>query len=100
LDTRELAAQVLGGLSPSPESGAPEICPLDLGIPKQLRARSAELDAAGLEDVGAVRHLERATGVLLDEQNGDALPVDLLDGPEDLVDHLGRETEGGLVQQQ
>src|SRR5438046_1250601 len=40
------------------------------------------LDLAALEDVAAVRHRERHVGVLLDEQDGDALLVDLADDDE------------------
>jgi len=44
--------------------------------------------------------LHGRVGVLLDEERGSSLPVDLLDRLEDRVDEDRSEAEGGLVQEQ
>src|SRR5438132_10946306 len=61
---------------------------LDLGISPKGGTGAAEQDAPGLDNVRAVRDLERAQRVLLDQQNRDAIVVDLLDDVEDGVHHL------------
>src|ERR1700737_909864 len=61
---------------------------LYLGISSKRRAGAAQQDAAGLDDVGTIGDLERAQRILLDQQDGDAVVVDLLDDVEDRVDHL------------
>src|SRR2546423_11671676 len=61
---------------------------LDLGISPEGGTGAAEEDAPGLDDVGAVRDLERAQRVLLDQQDRDAIVMDLLDDVEDGVHHL------------
>ena len=50
-------------------------------------ARAGERDASGRHDVGGVGDLERHVRVLLDEQNGYALVVDLTDDLKDIA-HL------------
>src|SRR5881296_853062 len=67
----------------------------------QLRALAFEHDAPDLEQVRAVRHVERRVRVLLDDEDGEAL---LLVEPahelEELLDDDGREAERGLVEEE
>src|SRR5438309_1137987 len=76
-----------------------EVSLLDLGISPEGGTGAAEEDAACLDDVGAVRDLERAQRVLLDQQNRDAIVVDLLDDVEHGVHHLRRQAQRGFVEQ-
>src|SRR5438874_5459511 len=68
-----------------------EVSLLDLGISPEGGTGAAEEDAPGLDDVSAVRDLERAQRVLLDQQDRDAIVMDLLDDVEDGVHHLRRQ---------
>src|SRR2546423_12889168 len=65
-----------------------EVSLLDLGISPEGGPGAAEEEAPGLDDVSAVRDLERAQRVLLDQQDRDAIVMDLLDDVEDGVHHL------------
>ena len=56
--------------------------------------------AAGLEDVGAVRDVQRVVDVLLDQQDRPALGLELGDGLEDPLDHQRRQAERRLVEQE
>src|SRR5438105_2529337 len=76
-----------------------EVSLLDLGISPEGGTGAAQEDAPGLDDVSAVRDLERAQRVLLDQQNRDAIVVDLLDDVEHGVHHLRREAQRGFVEQ-
>src|SRR6266550_7752249 len=76
-----------------------EVSFLDLGISPEGGTGAAEEDAPGLDDVGAVRDLERAQRVLLDQQDRDAVVVDLLDDVEDTVHHLRCKAKGWLVEE-
>lgn len=60
----------------------------------------SQQDPASLEDVAAVRHLERLRRILLYQQDGGALRVDAQDGLEDVVDQLRRQPHRRLIQQQ
>src|SRR3989441_3766414 len=78
-----------------------EIRASDGVVPAELGGRARHDDAAGLEEVGMVRQVERRRHVLLDEQDADALlAVDRTDDAEDLADDERREPERGLVQEQ
>src|SRR5438309_923396 len=77
-----------------------EVSLLDLGISPEGSTGAAEEDAPGLNDVGAVRDLERAQRVLLDQQDRDAVIVDFLDDIEDGVHHLRRQPQRWFIQQQ
>ena len=57
-------------------------------------------DLTGLQDVGAIGAGQRLLRVLLDQQHGGALRVDLGDDLEDLRDHHRRQPHRGLVEQQ
>src|SRR5438067_2156541 len=76
-----------------------EVSLLDLGISPEGGTGAAQEDAPGLDDVSAVRDLERAQRVLLDQQNRDAIVVDLLDDVEHGVHHLWRKAQRGFVEQ-
>ena len=58
------------------------------------------LDLAGLQHVGTVGDLQGHFGVLLHQQHGHAVAVDLADDLEDLLDQQRRQAHGRLVQQQ
>src|SRR5881628_795791 len=80
------------------------LSPAQIGMADSLVRRQAprlvgQDDAARLEAVAAVRHLEGHVGVLLDEQDRGALLVDLPDRAKDRGHELRREAEGRLVQQ-
>src|SRR5207302_1747429 len=75
-----------------------EVGALDVGRAEQLLARSGLDDRTGLEDIRAVRDLERLRRVLLDEEDRDALRVDLTDDLEDGLDEDRREAERRLVE--
>src|SRR5260221_1259914 len=70
------------------------------GRAEQLLAGAGLHDRAGLEDVRAVCDLERLRRVLLDEEDRDALRVDLADDLEVRLDEDRREPERGLVEHQ
>ena len=67
-------------------------------VGQQLRAGAGHGDVSRLQHVGQVRDLQRHVGVLLDQQHGDALAVDLPDDGEDVLHHQGRKAQGGLIQ--
>src|SRR5207245_2771427 len=54
-----------------------EVGALHVGRVEELLAGPGLHDGAGLQDIRAVRDLERLVRVLLDEEDGDALRVDL-----------------------
>src|SRR3712207_3896925 len=67
------------GAAPSPSHA--EIGGADVGIGFQVGARSLQDDGAPLENVGPGRCFQGHGRVLLDEQNGRALPVDAQECP-------------------
>src|SRR3954447_18649417 len=69
-----------------------------LFVPEKRLRFVRECHLAGLEDVAAARHLERHHRVLLDEQDGRALLVDLHDRLEDALDEDRGEPHRRLVQ--
>ena len=62
-------------------------------------ARPDGLDAADLQQIGAVNHLQHLPHVLLDDQHRVALAADAADQLEDLRDDHGRQAHRGLIQQ-
>src|SRR5438105_7760280 len=78
----------------------PEIRPLDVGAFEEHLGRAFLDDAPGLQDVAAVGDSECLGGVLLDQQDGRALAVDITNDVEDLVNENGRQSERGLVEEQ
>ena len=67
---------------------------------RQVGGAAGQRDAADLEHDGLVGDAERHRGVLLDEHDGHALAVDLLDHLGELGDDPRRETQRRLVEQQ
>src|SRR5262249_49112226 len=68
-------------------------------VGSHVRGRPFQSDRARLEHVGSVRVLQRGVGVLLDEENGSPLPVNLFDRLENRMDQNGRETQRRLVEE-
>src|SRR5260221_10118526 len=67
----------------------------------QERARlAADGDHAALQHVAAVAHLERETGILLDQEEGNPFRGDRPDHLEDLLDHEGCQAHARLVEQE
>src|SRR5215510_15375415 len=76
-----------------------EIELLDVVLLEQARAGILHHDAPHLQHVAVVGEVEGHVGVLLHEEDGHALlAVDAADDLEDVLDELGREAEGGLVE--
>ena len=75
-----------------------EIGLADLGPRQQLLPGAAHGDGAVHHDVGTVGKPQGVKGVLLDEKDRHALPVELGQGVEDLLDDQGREAERGLIE--
>src|SRR5215468_4474250 len=76
-----------------------EIELLDVVLLEQARAGVLHHDAPHLQHVAVVGEVEGHVGVLLHEEDGHALlAVDAADDLEDVLDELGREAEGGLVE--
>src|SRR5258705_13242707 len=82
-----------GGLSLESQISLP-----DPVIMQKLVARPAHDDAPVLENVSALRDLERDGDVLLDEEDRHAALVEEADGAQDFLDHHGGEAERGLVE--
>jgi hypothetical protein len=73
---------------------------LDVVLLAQHRAAVFHDDAAVLQHVAVVGHVERHVRVLLHQQDGRAvLPVDAHDDLEDLLRQLGAQAQAGLVEQ-
>src|SRR4051794_2689618 len=70
----------------------------DLLVVAQRLGLVGEHDVARLHDVAAVRSLQRHQRVLLDEQDGGSLRIDLADDLEDLVHEDRRQPERRLVE--
>src|SRR5687767_4661279 len=66
----------------------------------QFRSAAIEHDTAVLDDIAAMRELQRARDVLLHEQDGGPLPVDLRQILEDQLHHHGRQAEARFVEQE
>src|SRR5918998_3293401 len=94
-----------GGVEPSPTGGLPgsdltEVSLADLRVLAQLLGGGRIDDGAGLQDVAAGGDLEGDVRVLLDEEDGGALGVDLFDDAEDALDEDGSQAHRGLVEEQ
>src|SRR6266571_7618193 len=70
------------------------------GVLRELVRGAFERDAPGLEHVTPVGDAERHRRVLLHQEDGRALPVDVADRREDLLDEHGRQAHARLVEQQ
>src|ERR1700751_1554727 len=69
----------------------------DSRVLQQLRGGTRLDDAAGLEHISAMCVLQRDLDILFDEQGGRAVPVDLGEEGEKLIDDEGSESERQLV---
>mmetsp|Transcript_5523 Transcript_5523/g.13342 ORF Transcript_5523/g.13342 Transcript_5523/m.13342 type:complete len:248 (+) Transcript_5523:1701-2444(+) len=65
----------------------------------QMGGRSVHRDAAVLQHIAIVGHLQRRGGELLDQQHGHAPRLQAFDDAEDLVDQDGRQAHGRFVEQ-
>src|SRR5262245_4880535 len=77
----------------------PQVRLFDPRVRSDLGRGALEGDLPGLEHVGALGVAQGRVGVLLDQENGNAGAMDLLDRLEDRVDDDRREAERGLVEQ-
>src|SRR6266508_1046911 len=77
-----------------------EIGALDDLVFRQLPRRAAERDAPLLHQEELMGDLQRHVGVLLDEEDGGPVAIELGDDVEDLGDDQRRQAERGLVHQQ
>src|SRR4030095_6563398 len=75
---------------------AAEIRLLDVRARQEAFPGALEHDAAVLEDVAAVRELERPRHVLLDEDDRRAAAIDLLERLEDQLHRQRRQSEARL----
>ena len=64
---------------------------------EKLLARTGEDDVPCFQHIGKVGGTQSHVGVLLDEEDGDPLTVDLLDDIKDLPHHDGSQSQRGLV---
>src|SRR5829696_6633669 len=69
-------------------------------VAEELASGAGEHDLAGLNHVAPVGHGQRLERILLDEEYGRALGVDVLDDLENRVDKNRGETERWFVQQE
>ena len=76
------------------QASAAQVCFLDHVVLKHVLCGVAHDDVSRLQDVASVGHFQGLVGVLLNNQNGDALVVHLLDDVEAGVHHDGHETHG------
>src|SRR5215472_3216328 len=81
-------------------SAHPKIARLDLLVGEELRGASGVDDLAPAQDVGAVGHGEGEREVLLHEEDGKPLALELADHPPHLAYEEGGETFRGLVQEE
>src|ERR671917_1086071 len=83
-----------------PTSHLAQVRLADLRVLAQLLGGGGVDDGAGLQDVAAGGDLEGDVRVLLDEEDGGALGVDLLDDVEDALDEDGSQAHRGLVEEE
>src|SRR5690349_15713713 len=78
--------------------GPAEIGAFDLGMAQQVGAGTVQHDLAAFEDIGIIGHGQRLEGVLLDQQDGAALGVQLADQVEDLAHQQRGQAHRRLVE--
>src|SRR5436190_24176789 len=91
-----LSIASLDALSSSPSNLAASRLKPQIGLPhavvrEQFRPGALEHGASRLHDIGAIGDLQRGMGVLLDQEDRDALRLELLHRTENLGDKEGRE---------
>src|SRR3546814_20904596 len=69
-------------------------------VDQQVGARIGQNDAARLQDVAAVGHLQRLMGVLFDQQYRYAFLADGADNVKNLADDQRSQTQCRLIEQQ
>src|SRR5688500_9847545 len=67
-------------------------------VAKEIAAGAGHDHAAGLEHIRAIGDAQRLVYVLLDEQGGDALPGNVLNGLKDVLHEQWRQSERRLVE--
>jgi len=85
---------------PQSGMGISQVGPLYLFIAAQFLGRPVERDPACLQHISVISYLKRHVGVLLYQQDGHALPVDIADQVKNQLYQIGRQAQGRLVQQQ
>ena len=95
----ELGLESSNGLGKACSTGKikPRATPCASGIGGELGRRALEHDAAMAHDVEAAGDLERDGELLLNQQDRRAAPGDLVEQRADLLDQLGRQALGRLV---
>jgi hypothetical protein len=78
----------------------PQIGFFDLGILKEFLTVAFHHDLAVFEDVTSVAHAERDLDILLNEQDGRPVLVNVADGVKNLFHQNGRQTQGRFVEHQ
>src|SRR5215213_6726287 len=66
-------------------------------VAEELATSAGEDDLAGLDHVASAGHRQGFEGILLDQEHGRALAIDVLDNLEDRVNQNRRETKRRLV---
>src|SRR5271165_466402 len=78
----------------------PEVGVLDVRVGEDVGSLAAQADAAVLDDISAIRGLQRDEHVLFDEHDGHAVAAQRSEHGQQLLDDDGRQTERQLVDQQ
>src|ERR1700730_6510885 len=94
---RALISDIRRGRLPS---YCPQIRALHVLVLHEARTFALQSDAAVLQDIAVFGKLERLLRILLDQQDGDPLPIELLHDGEDLLDQQRGEAERGLVEKE
>src|SRR5262245_65859298 len=81
-------------------SAHPKITRLHLLVGEELRGAGGVDDLAAAQDVGAVGHGEGEREVLLHEEDGEPLTLELADHPPDLAHEEGGQALRGLVEEE
>ncbi len=85
-----------GGFFSSPQIGSPNVV-----VDQKIDGRSGQDDLARLQNMALPGELEGHPGVLFDQDDGNPLlAVDVDNDTPALLDHDGRESKGGLIQEQ
>src|SRR5690606_19116182 len=89
-----------GPLSWTSTASATQVGVAYLGIAQQGFAAALHDDTPVLQHIGPVGQPECLVGVLLDQKHGHAIPAQLFDDVEDLLDDDRRKAQRGFVEQQ
>src|ERR1700693_4404278 len=99
LSRLECLGRLFAKRTPRPKAGLllAQVRFFDLRVGGDFGGGALQADRSRLEDVGAIGVLQGRVGVLLDEEHGSSLPVNLLDRLADRVDEDRSESERRLV---